>query len=97
MRRGHQSEDDRWPDDEDDESDDLEGWDDPDTSDEGDEDVVDTEPCPHCGRPVYEQAQLCPHCGNYISLSAAPQRRPMWIVIGVILGLAVIGIWLFSR
>ena len=29
-------------------------------------------PCPSCGEPVYEEADVCPHCGDYIT----PGRRP---------------------
>ena len=36
--------------------------------DGGGEDV----PCPSCGEPVYEEADLCPSCGDFIT----PGRRP---------------------
>ena len=42
---------------------------------------VDTVPCPGCGRPVYEHADLCPHCGQFI-LSDRKSRRPLWILVG---------------
>ena len=57
-----------------------------------------TEPCPHCREPVYEDAERCPHCGNYLSLEdAPPARRPLWIILGALICIAIvlkwIGIW----
>lgn len=81
--------------DDDDERD--EAWlDDPESPDEFDADdaddrvPIDTEPCPHCRRPVYEQAEVCPHCRNYISREDAPSRKPVWIVVGTLVCLAVV-------
>jgi hypothetical protein len=58
----------------------------------------DTEPCPYCGVAVYEDAERCPHCENYLSREdAPPTRRPLWIVVGVVICLAIvlkwIGVW----
>jgi predicted nucleic acid-binding Zn ribbon protein len=58
----------------------------------------DTEPCPYCRQPVYEDAEQCPHCGNYLSEEDAPPRpRSWWIIFGVIVCLAIvlkwIGVW----
>jgi predicted nucleic acid-binding Zn ribbon protein len=65
----------------------------PDVADTDAEDSIDATPCPYCRKPIYEQAQLCPHCGNYISTEHAPGRKPLWIVIGVIITLAIILLW----
>ena len=54
----------------------------------------DTEPCPYCGKPVYEGAERCPHCENYITAEDGRGRpRPWWFVVGMILALAVALMW----
>ena len=58
----------------------------------------DTELCPYCRQPVYEDAEQCPHCGAYLSEEDAPARpRPWWFILGVIVCLAIvlkwIGVW----
>jgi len=56
--------------------------------DESDDDDLDTEPCPNCGREVYEEAERCPYCGEYIIRSSNPLAgRPTWWIILGILGL----------
>ena len=40
--------------------------------DEWDDDSAVELPCPSCGEPVYEEADVCPHCGDFIT----PGRRP---------------------
>ena len=70
-------------------SNDAEYPDEPD--DEGDDD--DTVACPHCFRPVYEDAERCPSCGKYLSLEDAPRRHPWWLVIGVLICLAIVLRW----
>jgi RNA polymerase subunit RPABC4/transcription elongation factor Spt4 len=67
--------------------------DDADDAGEDDETSTDTTACPHCGHPVYEDAEKCPHCGHYISPHASTNRKPLWIIVGVILALLVILIW----
>jgi hypothetical protein len=52
-----------------------------------------TEECPHCGKPIYEDSGRCPHCENYLSREDAPPRRPLWVIIGVVLALAVALLW----
>ena len=37
-----------------------------------DDDIGEELPCPSCGEPVYEEADVCPSCGDYI----VPGRRP---------------------
>jgi predicted nucleic acid-binding Zn ribbon protein len=62
-----------------------------------DDDDDETIPCPHCRRPVYEDAERCPHCENYLSQEDAPRRHPLWIVVGAILVLAVVLLWIFGK
>ena len=63
---------------------------DPDSDDNGHAETV---PCPHCRRPVYEEAQCCPYCENYLSGEDAPGRRSAWFVVGVLVCLAVALTW----
>jgi uncharacterized paraquat-inducible protein A len=62
-----------------------------------DEDDDETAPCPHCRRPVYEDAEQCPHCGRYLSREDAPQEaKPLWVVATVLVVLAAILLtWIF--
>ena len=65
-----------------DEDDDLDDLDDPDAADDESDETV---PCPHCRRPVYEDAERCPACGQYLSREDAPPRRlAWWLVLGVV-------------
>ncbi len=34
-----------------------------------------TIPCPHCQRPIHEDAQRCPYCELYLSEETAPPTR----------------------
>lgn len=55
----------------------------------------DTDPCPHCGQEVYEDAERCPHCGNYITdEDAPPSRKPWWIVLCALLCLYAVYRWI---
>ena len=76
-------------------------WDDDDSDsgfepddDEGGEEV----PCPSCGEPVYEEADVCPSCGDYIVPGRRPAgaNLPRWMfvlgaigVVGTIVALAL--------
>jgi len=72
-----------------DHDDDDDEWED-DTDDDGD----DTIPCPHCKKEIYDGAEQCPYCGQYISEEDSPREaKPLWIVIGAILCLAVAVLW----
>lgn len=82
----------RWRD-ADEDLDDAEYPDEPD-DDEGDDD--DTVACPHCLRPVYEDAERCPSCGKYLSREDAPRRHPLWLVVGVLIVLAVVLAWVVA-
>jgi hypothetical protein len=76
-------------------------WDDEPEDDWDDEDEpVDhddgTAPCPYCGRDILEDSERCPECGSYISREDAPyQRKPWWIIIGVIAGLYAVSRCIF--
>jgi predicted nucleic acid-binding Zn ribbon protein len=76
--------------DEDDEE--LKDWEAPNPADVDDEESAETEPCPYCGKPIYEQAEFCPSCHNYISREDPRSRRriPRWIIAGAIIALAVV-------
>ena len=64
-------------------------------SDDWDEDDDDpTVPCPHCKRPIHEDAQRCPYCENYISAEdSPPAAKPWWLILGVVLCLYVVFRW----
>jgi predicted nucleic acid-binding Zn ribbon protein len=56
-----------------------------------DGDVV---PCPVCGKPLHEQADLCPRCGNFVSAEGAPRpRRPAWFIVGLVVSLLIALVW----
>jgi hypothetical protein len=67
-------------------------WPDDDGSEDGDDETV---PCPHCRKPVYEDAERCPSCGAYLSREDVPWRRPVWLIVGVIAGLVIVAYWTF--
>jgi hypothetical protein len=59
-----------------------------------DDDDEPTIPCPYCRREILEEAERCPYCEHYISKEdAPPQRKPLWIVVGVIACLYVVYRW----
>jgi len=70
-------------------------WDDEDWADDDIEEEDDaTIPCPYCRRAIHEDSVRCPYCEQYISEEDAPPgKRPWWIVVGVVLCLAAIGLW----
>ena len=73
--------------------DDWEGEDDP-SDDEDDEDEEDTRKCPCCRRDIHEESVRCPHCDEYVSSEEATQeRKPWWVVIGVIVCLYIVYRW----
>jgi hypothetical protein len=52
-------------------------------------------PCPYCGEEIAEDSQLCPHCKSFISEEdAPPDRKPWWIIVGVLLCFYVIYHWI---
>ena len=56
---------------------------------------VDTIACPHCQATIYEEAEQCPHCGQYISEEDSGRSKPLWIIVGALLCLAVALSWVF--
>jgi hypothetical protein len=55
----------------------------------------DTVPCPYCKAEIYEDSLRCPRCGNYISAEDAPSGpKPLWIAIGIIVCLVLVGLWI---
>jgi hypothetical protein len=73
--------------------------DDEDDIDEEGEDIADdgstdSDACPKCGKPVYEDADRCPHCGSYITKEDIAHRKPLWLIIAAIICIAAM-IWFF--
>ncbi len=59
-----------------------------------DDDEEPTISCPYCHREVLEEAERCPHCEHYISKEdTPPERKPWWIILGVIACLYVVYRW----
>lgn len=53
------------------------------------------EECPQCGEEIPEDAPRCPYCENYVTSEDAPARRkPLWIIVGVILCLYIVYQWI---
>ena len=68
-----------------------------DGEDDGDEDEDEepTVPCPYCRRQIHEDSPRCPYCGNYISEDdTAPNHKPWWIIVGVLLVFYIIYHWI---
>ena len=88
----HVEEESNWDDDRWDEDDlDADDWDDQD-------DDEPTVPCPYCRREIFEDSVRCPHCGEYISEEDAPPgKKPWWIIVGALLGLAAILVWVIMQ
>jgi hypothetical protein len=85
-----------------DEDDEFEnGHRDPEDPDPGDMDDdydtgrTDTIECPYCDKEIVEDSPWCPHCGNYLSKEDAPaSRKPVWIVVGVVVLILALLAWL---
>jgi len=55
-------------------------------------------PCPYCSEEMLEDSPRCPSCGRYISEEdRPPERKPPWILIGVVLCLIVALMWIAGR
>jgi predicted nucleic acid-binding Zn ribbon protein len=53
--------------------------------------------CPHCDRSIYDDSEQCPHCGEYLTHEDAPrQRKPLWIVVTVIIVLILMVMAIFQ-
>jgi predicted nucleic acid-binding Zn ribbon protein len=76
--------------DDDSEAEDPEAPDASDRTEDDEDEFADTIPCPHCGKPIYEQAEICPHCGKYISSEEVRSRKPIWFIVAAVLCLIVI-------
>lgn len=61
-----------------------------------DEDGAATVPCPYCREPVWEEAQFCPRCERYLSREDAPAGKPLWVVVGALVCLAVALYWVWA-
>jgi len=69
-------------------------WDDDEWHEDEDDDGLD--PCPYCGRNIFGDSVQCPHCGTYLSREDAPyERKPWWIIVGVIACLYAVYRWTF--
>lgn len=74
--------------------DELEDYEYPDEPESDDDDRDETISCPHCGESVYEDAERCPSCGLFLSREEIAAGRPRWwIVLGALIGLAVVIGW----
>jgi hypothetical protein len=68
-------------------------WDD--AGDAEEEEGDDTIPCPYCRRSIHEDAPRCPYCENYLSQEdAPPARKPLWIVLTVLVCLLIVYVWI---
>ncbi len=82
----------RWRDWDDDDPGMVHDPEDDDWSDDWDDEP--TVSCPHCRREILEDAERCPYCEQYLSKEDAPrQRKPWWVIIGVIVCLYVVYRW----
>jgi endogenous inhibitor of DNA gyrase (YacG/DUF329 family) len=61
---------------------------------DSDDDDDATDPCPHCGEPVYDDAERCPYCGRYLSREDVRESKPWWVVLGVMMCLAMVTWWI---
>ena len=50
----------------------------PDESDMDDDDDPEMLPCPYCGKPISEDAEISPKCGSFLSIEDAPRRGITW-------------------
>ena len=61
-----------------------------------DEDDDGLDPCPYCGRAIFGDSERCPNCGSYLSREDTPyERKPWWIILGVIACLYAVYRWNF--
>lgn len=80
----------------DDWDDDESSWDESWTEGGEEDDEDSTIPCPHCRRDIYEDAPRCPYCERYLSPEDSPRdKKPLWIVVGVLVCLLLIYLTLF--
>lgn len=75
----------------------TETWDDGDYDYYPDEEAA-LEPCPNCGKDIYEDSEQCPFCGEYVTFdhgyAAVWSGRPLiWIVLALLGIIAVITVY----
>jgi len=59
------------------------------------DDKAETIPCPHCRKQIHEDSERCPYCEQYLSdEEAPPNRKPWWIVIGVLVCMYAVNRWI---
>jgi hypothetical protein len=59
--------------------------------DGSDDDGEDTQPCPFCGKEIWEKADLCSHCGNFVAFpEVTVHHRPVWFWIALVLAIVVV-------
>lgn len=64
--------------------------------DDDEEEDAETIVCDNCHKPFYEQAESCPHCGEFVTSQGSAGRRPLWVVIGLLVCIVVVLLtWLF--
>uniref|UniRef100_A0A7C2JWT0 Zinc ribbon domain-containing protein n=1 Tax=Schlesneria paludicola TaxID=360056 RepID=A0A7C2JWT0_9PLAN len=65
------------------------------SDDDWDDDEDDlTVPCPYCGEELLEDSPRCPACGGYTSEEdRPPERKPSWIVVGIVICLVIALAW----
>lgn len=58
----------------------------------------DTEPCPYCRKPVWDQADICPHCGTFVSFATVRRRKPLWLILTVAICILIVLLcWVLTR
>ena len=66
----------------------------PDASDmdaPGEEDAEDTQPCPFCGKEIWDKADICSNCRNFVAFpEVAVHQRPVWFWVALVLAFVVI-------
>lgn len=70
-----------------------ETWDEEDWSHDDESGTV---PCPYCRKEIPEDTPRCPYCENYLSEedeARPPERKPAWIIIGVLICLYIVYRW----
>ncbi len=60
-----------------------------------DEETEPTIACPYCQAEIHEESLRCPFCENYLSrVDSPPQRRPLWLVVGIVICLILVLLWI---
>ncbi len=59
-----------------------------------DEDETPTEPCPHCGHPIFDYTPRCTSCGEWLPHAAPPSAR-RGVGFLVVVGLLILSLLLW--